>query len=228
MPNHITNRLVIKASDELKAKILSDIAGIDKQGKEMPIDFNKICPMPKTLEIEAGSTTFDGLLLAKEEAGIALSEDEISSLARVKEKGEDYNTKCLSLGRIALENYNKYGHADWYSWRISHWDTKWNAYEQHVEGDEIWFETAWSMPYDIYLTLSERYPEAVFEVTYADEDISYNCGKVDFQNGEEIYSERPVGGSVEAYDICFELDMICREDYELKDGKYQYIEEEDE
>jgi hypothetical protein len=35
-------------------------------------------------------------------------------------------------------------------------------------------------------TLSERYPDLTFEVTFADEDLGSNCGMYQFKDGDEI------------------------------------------
>lgn len=78
------------------------------------------------------------------------------------------------------------GENEWYNWRIKNWGTKWNAYEQKKKEKEFNFWTAWSMPHEIYLALSLQYPNLTFEVTFADENIGYNCGKVVYQNGKPI------------------------------------------
>lgn len=70
----------------------------------------------------------------------------------------------------------------WYGWRITHWGTKWNAYDSEPCNDnELIFDTAWSCPMPIYEKLHEICGDRVsFEVKYADEDIGYNCGAFSF------------------------------------------------
>jgi len=52
----------------------------------------------------------------------------------------------------------KYGHADWYSWSVENWGTKWNADAQDWsrEGDSVsfWFDSAWSPPTNLYEKIS--------------------------------------------------------------------------
>lgn len=55
MPNHIENRISLAGDKEQIAAMLEQIKS-DKYGLGT-IDFNKIRPMPETLDIEAGSRT---------------------------------------------------------------------------------------------------------------------------------------------------------------------------
>jgi len=89
----------------------------------------------------------------------------------------------------------------WYDWCIENWGTKWDVNETY-ENDEgyICFDTAWSTPHEIICELSIRYPELIFEVTFADEDLGNNCGMYKLKNAEEI--EFTSYGIEEACDIC--------------------------
>ena len=64
MPNHVMNILTIKGSKERVREILEEIK--DEGVGYGSIDFNKIEPMPKELEIECGSATNDGLKYYKD------------------------------------------------------------------------------------------------------------------------------------------------------------------
>ena len=44
------------------------------------------------------------------------------------------------------------------------------------------------MPEPIYRAMSKRFPDVVFYVQYADEDIGSNCGEIRFKNGIVIES----------------------------------------
>lgn len=55
MPNHITNRLTVKAEGERLEEILAAIQN-DSIGRGS-IDFNKLIPMPESLNIQSGSET---------------------------------------------------------------------------------------------------------------------------------------------------------------------------
>ena len=76
---------------------------------------------------------------------------------------------------------------DWYDWSIENWGTKWDVSDTFEDEEGyICFDTAWSPPYQLVCTLSERYPSLSFEVHYADEDLGHNCGTFTFHNGTEI------------------------------------------
>lgn len=48
----------------------------------------------------------------------------------------------------------------------------------------IRFETAWNCPEPIYAEMAKLFPNLVFEVKYADEDMGSNCGNLMLANGE--------------------------------------------
>jgi hypothetical protein len=74
----------------------------------------------------------------------------------------------------------------WYDWSIENWGTKWDVSETYEDEEGyICFDTAWSTPIELMCTLSERYSDLTFEVTFADEDLGSNCGVYSFQNGQE-------------------------------------------
>lgn len=114
----------------------------------------------------------------------------------------------------------------WYNWNIKNWGTKWSAYTCQKEAINIYtFETAWSPVHKIIEAMSNRFPALVIKYTWADEDSGYNCGRATYQKGMgEIYI--PEGGSINAYDIYFELNPESKSNYAIVDGKYKYIEEE--
>jgi hypothetical protein len=82
------------------------------------------------------------------------------------------------------------------------------------------FTTPWNTPKPAILALSERFPDVAFELTYADEDFTNNCGFLVIQDGEVTDSEHPDSDTREAWDIVFQLWEEYKEDYELVDGNY--------
>ena len=82
---------------------------------------------------------------------------------------------------------------DWYDWSVENWGTKWDVSETFEdELGFICFDTAWSTPVEILKVLSERYPDLIFEVQYADENLGDNCGIYSIKNGFE-YEYRSYG-----------------------------------
>lgn len=178
MPNHVTN--ILTTNDE---KLLEFISNPDDKDGNIHIDFNKIIPMPTTLDIESSSEGKTGIELVKfKDFGTPMSEwaQEV-----INKSGSERLTRMEQLGRQYLENIKNYGHQDWYSWSIQNWGTKWNAYNQSRDGNSIRFDTAWSTPEPIFRKLAELFPNSEFEVKFADEDIGNNCGIVTYKNGKE-------------------------------------------
>lgn len=221
MPNHITNILRIEASEELTAQIKSDIKSVDEEGETRHIDFNKILPMPESLNITSGSTTSNGIAILQYRAGDDTAIRGIMGYAWGKEfdTPEDLIEHMIVKGSAnleeaqkALDNERLYGCRDWYGWSTSNWGTKWNAYSTNdTDVDEVSFETAWSNPYPVIIALSAKYPEAVFHMRFADEDFGHNVGEYSLQNGDVVDENIPEGGSEEALELA--ADITGYEDY---------------
>ena len=53
----------------------------------------------------------------------------------------------------------------WYSWRLTNWGTKWDAYEVEIDdselhyGFEVSFDTAWSPPEEICYAIKEQFDD---------------------------------------------------------------------
>ena len=79
---------------------------------------------------------------------------------------------------------------DWYEWHIANWGTKWNAYDGYTIIGKTQltfvFNTAWSMPTQIYSLLGELCVKSKYsmEIRYADENIGHNCGIITYNTKE--------------------------------------------
>lgn len=162
MPNHVINRLEFYCPEEKLKEILAAICyDSDAEAEETGIgtvDFNKITPMPPSLDIESGSNTDRGINLyltsinpniqhfGKEKMDLlafnALME-KIKSHFRYNaynpsmtseeiKEGTKYHSaeELIQLGKTAVNNLLQYGSATWYDWRtrMDTWGTKWNSY----------------------------------------------------------------------------------------------------
>ena len=163
MPNHVMNRLEFDCPQARLREILETIC-YDGGSEEAEvtgvgtIDFNKIVPMPPSLNIESGSRTIEGINLyltsrnpdAPHFGSDKMSPDAFKDL--VATVGSFYGylrpNPCLSpeeiaqctqhtdvgvllqLGKLAVENQLRYGATTWYEWRSNprNWNTKWNSY----------------------------------------------------------------------------------------------------
>lgn len=93
-----------------------------------------------------------------------------------------------NLSSDKKEELNDKGIPNWYDWNMQNWGTKWNAYsiDSQPEYNTIQFNTAWAMPYPVLLEASSQFPDILFKVKYADEDLGYNCGQIHFKDGGTI------------------------------------------
>ena len=168
MPNHVINRLEFDCTEERLKEILSSICYDDNAEAEAvgigTVDFNKIIPMPQSLEIECGSRTDRGIDLyltsinpfvtyfgnEKMDNNTFLTLNERLNAQRFFirhnayltleeiEKHTKYDSKeeLIALGKKAIENLMNYGATTWYDWRIrgDTWNTKWNSYSPFYDG----------------------------------------------------------------------------------------------
>ena len=214
MPNWVKNKITFEGTSDKIEEMLKSIQSVDKNGDINYIDFEKIAPMPESLNIESGSSTDTGVALIKYlngddselkkmlsyqwvvNAGIKTAEELFEDF---KKRG-DYE-KIIEHGKKAIFNLENYGHTSWYSWAIENWGTKWNSTESYYdEYDEVLgFETAWSTPEPVIAELSCLYPEITFIVEYADEDIGSNCGRYTLKDGDGEYVEYDGVGACEVW-----------------------------
>ena len=182
MPNHISNRLTIEAGPEQVKAIFLAIQGQDTDRADMPIDFNRITPIPAVLKNTGkGSSTFDGKRVEN------WWTDNEHSYNHPERKPDRLLTdeEQAAIARTGFDN--------WYDWSIAKWGTKWNAYHLARSGDNVvTFQTAWSAPLPVIATLAVQHPNARFILEYADEDIGSNAGIVVYECGEP-HSETSLG-----------------------------------
>ena len=165
MPNWTTNKMVMHDDD---VNLITDAHG--------DVDFNRLRPMPKSLDI--GNVCFEA-----NEFAMAVSRGEATSMSQAPydflrqrlsyhngETGEDVDIDHPSLsdykrfGDLLCLNVGRYGHADWYSWCASDdgWGTKWNACHttyKDYDGEGrvvVEFLSAWSCPAPIIKLLRKR------------------------------------------------------------------------
>lgn len=205
MPNWVTNNLTIRGSKKLIEKIKAEIKSEDRE-----FDFNLIAPIPKELE---GTRSPMVAITKKEykEQELKIAKNELTDF----EKQFGFS-RCLTQELID-EYTKKFGACDWYTWQNANWGTKWNASSVYINDNFISFNTAWSTPFELMVKLSEKYPKAIFEVEYADEDFGHNVGKYTLQNGEEIDVFIPEGGSKEALELAMNIQYGGVEDYDFDD-----------
>ena len=202
MPNWVQNNVSFSGDKaeikEMLEKIKNDETGYGS------IDFNKIIPMPESLNIECGSQTDKGMGMVKKYLE-SMSEEQKSKegsyeefVAELREHSDDISDeeekKIWNLGVSAVDNIYRYGSPTWYEWSCKHWGTKWNACyctEKNENAQSISFRTAWATPFPVILKLSEMFPNVEIKTEFADEDIGQNCGEFILKGGELVSMQKP-------------------------------------
>ena len=121
------------------------------------LDFMKIHPYPKALDITAGR------------------------------EGPDDSPEQRALVAAEESNLDKYGYKNWYDWCVNNWGTKWNAggdnpdmmvdYDYDEDGDTVialfQFDTAWAPPLGVMQKLMETHPELHIECRYSEPGVGF-------------------------------------------------------
>lgn len=192
MPNHVVNVLQINGTPEQVQLVRETIRGDeDADGRNAPrlVDFEKIVPMPESLDIKDG---IEAMAVRYETEGARHPSDDLH-----ERPGFDQ-----VIYEQCLENVRLHGHATWHGWCRANWGTKWNAYTQvEREPHIIEFQTAWNMPHKFMQMLAARFPEVEFVVKFADEDIGRNCGIATYRGGVLASLEDPDDPTAFAYEL---------------------------
>jgi hypothetical protein len=181
MPNHCSNHLEVSGSVKEMKKFYDHLSFIPEQDQESyNFDFNDFIPMPKSLDIIAGSRVNRAVEVLNGEANMG--------------SGGDYpniTPEDIELGKTYLSNMKKYGHGDWYSWSNANWGTKWNAYDGYANSVEddyfgVGFSTAWSPPMPLLAKICELFPNLTIQMEYQEEGMGF-AGVAGSNPGEEPY-----------------------------------------
>jgi hypothetical protein len=222
MPNNITNILTVEGAQEDVASFFSAVdGGLNEQCELLLIDFNKIKPMPESLNVECsdrGNTALDCYVIKlSEQSGSAAVKAALGDYAgavfrRLPEtlssrRTGKYDTAELpKLGERLFNNIRAYGAPTWYEWRNENWGTKWPAYNQkRLDDNTITFYTAWAGVPDLLRELSARFPGIEMFYGFADENFGNNVGEYRFEGGEINYEFTPENGSPGALRIAEEI-----------------------
>ena len=145
MPNYCNNVVEIRGPVQV-VKALVDHR----------LDFMKIYPYPKDLDIVAGRS------------------------------GADDSPEQIQLVAAEKSNLAKYGYKNWYDWCVSEWGTKWNAggsdnADMQIDWDEdgddsialFQFDTAWAPALGVLQKLRDDHPELSVECRYHEPGVGF-------------------------------------------------------
>ena len=145
MPNYCNNVVEIRGPEQV-VKALVDHR----------LDFMKIHPYPRDLDITAGR------------------------------EGADDSPEQIRLVAAEQANLAQYGYKNWYDWCVSEWGTKWNAggednedmqIDFDVDGDDsialFQFDTAWAPALGVLQKLMADHPELHIECRYNEPGVGF-------------------------------------------------------
>ena len=165
MPNHCDNRLTV-TGDPATLKKFVEFARPDEDcqdGKDQPLDYNKLCPMPP----DPYQQIVEGESCSLHAISVHMGEG--TPLQRLQDENVDESeTARLKQGA-------------WWYWRIEHWGTKWNCYDGYGDtadleaGKVVYnFQSAWSPPTGVIRAAAERFDTLKFVLEYAEPGCSFS------------------------------------------------------
>lgn len=193
MPNWCENTLKVTGNPEQLKDFVSKVITIHEDGRE-ELTMNNLYPTPPEL-LEVGAP-----------ASYTGDPKDEEAKAEFKKQLEELVTK--------------YGHTDWYNWRVHNWGTKWDIGECFIteNSDEevvISFDSAWSPPLTFFRYASEQYPELDFSILFSEPGQEY-CGL--YKVGRGGQDESVAEGEYEY--INEENNEVVEFDSELQKWKY--------
>lgn len=88
------------------------------------------------------------------------------------------STNNDSLNDESAELITKYGHKDWYDWRVANWGTKWDVEDVELKNcsdDYVYycFNSAWSPPTEWIAHVALMFPDIHFFLKYDETGVGY-------------------------------------------------------
>lgn len=209
MPNHCENDLTIRGSAARVDAVLAHIRGQDDP--RILFDFNTLIRMPALLEngfVASGVSACAALFARVREVGMGATERSKLEGPSSRERVFHFMTQFPAARGIILREKVRsavicrmrllwYGHSDWYSWAITNWGTKWNAYDfsdlcrqEKVSYSKavFSFSTAWSPPIPVFVELVARFPKCQFRLAYYEAGVGFK-GKLVGKRGTIVEQE---------------------------------------
>lgn len=210
MSYDVMNALTFEGADAQIEQLLAFIQD-DSKGRGS-IDFGKIIPMPKELDIETSLSADNAIYMylaavnpRMPDMGAAKWPQETylkvaEQIGRCREQNYaeqsqaeikkilkfEKQSSLLKLGERLVRNYQKYGCGDFDEWRVKKWGTRWNAWEYAYNSDlhRLTFFTDRAAAVSIVQKLSEQFPDVKLTLNWIGEDYQSDVGCMVAHNGQ--------------------------------------------
>lgn len=216
MPDNITNQITFGSDGAALAAFQRMLQDMRMKGEPLgSIDFDKLLPMPKELDMEASGRTDQGLeLVQKYHQALADLERRKPSLPHADYEQKLHRCKGLyrkkrvadlmtwALGERAYNNIQRFGSPTWYEWCRLNWGSKWNAYEfkpLDETADTMEFQTADSAVPKIAAALSNRFPTETVTYSWSGGEPVQHLGQMVFRDGKAVQIDIPDDRTAQAY-----------------------------
>ena len=164
MPNWCTNRLTVSGDDADLERFERAAAGVDGEGKTVPLDFNRILPVPPDVREHGWLEPLD---LLKEFESLATLDEQRAFVAAHPEV-------MLVAGSLQPRTP---GVVDW---QTHTWGTKWtparddfNTIERSPGQLLLILSTAWDAPLGVVRACGVAFPRLRFELLYSEPDAGF-------------------------------------------------------
>ena len=128
--------------------------------------FKALCPRPATYDnYDTTNYVAKGVLGNKLNIG-----DPLPGYGKIRTKSGKVTRKYLqAFARAADRQESKYGALGWYDWDCKNWGTRGEAIDVHIEGNRIFFSTAWTFPAPVFERIARKFNMTCVG-TFIDED----------------------------------------------------------
>ena len=206
------------------------------------LDFNRLLPMPSSLDVDTIDQAIDNAVMDKRQQILSRHRERADLVSIQKEIAEELEgTRKITdmdyyMIGVYINNLKKYGFTTSYGWQLKNWGCTGNAFNSFCRGaNELIFETRWSFPKPFVEKLAKKYAkEGRTECWYADEDAGKNTGHMVYEDGICICQEPFLPDSQDAlrnFVLCWGDDadgkVIMRPDgrYHFKDEDGYFVED---
>lgn len=222
MTNFVTTRLGLDGPQKDLVRLRRQLL-VDRGDDEGPqVTFEKICPLPATLQaiadngpielglVALGRTDIPTTILLPRNADLLLSspglqEAGVRTPEQLRAYLEKEDPQQLRNAEKAIAAYEATGYGAAYLWCLAHWGTRWDAQSTYVAREEpghleVVFDTPLSPPDAFLAALAKQFPRLRLTAYAFDEGWCFGC-EGSYEQGEGSLDE--VEATKELYKLVY-------------------------